>query len=937
MLIYFQPIAQQKVLSLFHFALNRGGVLVLGPSESTGPLVDDFEVVDKHWKVYRKHTDVRIPVDMRPIRPVYADPRINLPSMVVPSARQPVTHLLATYDAVLDEVMPPSLLVNAQGELVHAFGGASRFLEPRDGRQGLDVIDAVGGELRMVLMGGIKRSLAEPTAIVFKGVRIDASGKGGSYTVTLRRVASRGHAGVHVLVSFELIEEAGRVSRPPEKVIDLDDVSRAQLARLEAELGHTKESLQAAIEELQSTNEELQAANEELLASNEELQSTNEELQSVNEELYTVNAEYQRKIGELTALTNDMDNLLASTEVGTIFLDRDLTIRKFTPQIAETFDLVAHDVGRSIETFAHKMDHPELVDDMRKVVETGRPVEQEIRDVRGKAFFLRILPYRARGKADGIVLTVIDVTGLKAAEDALFHERYLLSSLLHGVPDAIYFKDANGKFIQANGAMAKRLGLHDAKDAAGKMAHEMPNRDGAVLLGQQDEGVLESGEAQHYKLEKRVDGGGNECWDLTTRLPLRDPDDHVVGVILISRDVTEQTRAEEKIQEAVRRRDQFLAMLSHELRNPLGAIVSATALLQRTEAAASLTGARALAVMTRQSTQMVHLLDDLLEVSRVTQNKIELRKQRIDLGVVAKETADAFRDHFRAAGLELTTSGPASGIFVDADAARLQQILANLLSNAAKYTPRGGRVTFGVGSEGALAVIRVADNGTGLSKDMLDSVFDLFVQASRTLDRAAGGIGVGLTLVRLLVTMHGGTVVAHSDGNGKGSEFVVRIPLAGPPTNVVARDGAGDRSTPVRARPRLPKGARIVIVEDNADSREMLSEIIGIAGYECHTASSGADALALIDRVTPDIAILDIGLPEMSGYEIARRLREEGKHADLWLIALTGYGQRADRAASRDAGFDEHLVKPVETDQLLRRLAEMHGEATSNGDLPPVS
>ena len=227
---------------------------------------------------------------------------------------------------------------------------------------------------------------------------------------------------------------------------------------LEAELGTTKESLQAAIEQLEASNEELQASNEELQSSNEELQSTNEELQSVNEELYTVNAEYQRKITELTELTNDMDNLLASTEIGTIFLDGQLRIRKFTPQITETFGLLPHDVGRSIETFAHKMRHPGLVDDLRRVLSSGQAVERDLTDLHGKSFFLRLLPYRAKAVVDGVVLTLIDVTGLKTAEDALFHERYLLNSLLRTVPDAIYFKDARGRFIRCNHAMATQAG-----------------------------------------------------------------------------------------------------------------------------------------------------------------------------------------------------------------------------------------------------------------------------------------------------------------------------------------------------------------------------------------------------------------------------------------------------------------------------------------------
>ena len=921
LLIYFQPHAQQKVLSHFHFALNRGGVLFLGPSESTGPVTHDFESVDKPWQIYRKHSDVRVPVAARLQPPSRDGGWSGAAQPPVPAARYSLSQLLTTYDALLDDVMPPSLLVSDRGELVHAFGGASRFLRLRDGRQGLDMLDVVDTELKMVLIGGLKRALSDPAALVFKNVRLSVDGGHEVFKVTIRRIRSRGAVAPHLLVSFEAMGREAEAAAPArsETEIDFGQVSREQLGALEAELSHTKENLQAAIEELQGSNEELQAANEELQASNEELQSTNEELQSVNEELYTVNAEYQRKITELTELTNDMDNLLSSTEVGTIFLDKQLKIRKFTPKIAETVSLVPHDVGRPIETFAHKMDHAELVDDLRRVLESAEPVERELRDVRGKSFFMRILPYRVKGTVDGVVLTLIDVSGLKAAEDALFHERYLLNSLLSSVPDAIYFKDARGRFIRANDAMVARLGLKDPRQAVGKTAFELPELD-SVALHVQDDEVLRTGEAQLYRLEERTRADGARGWDLVTRLPLRNAAKGIVGIIVIFRDVTEQKRSEEKIQEAVRRRDQFLAMLSHELRNPLGAIVTATTLLKADGASPKNAGKR-LDILERQSQQMARLLDDLLEASRVTQNKIELKKSVVDLRSVARDAADAVRGQMESRGHGFATEIDPEPLWVDGDPARLQQIHVNLLNNAAKYTPRGGRVTLEATREGAEAVIRVRDNGTGIPKDMLDSVFDLFVQSNRTLDRAAGGLGLGLTLVRSLVTMHGGSVVVLSEGEGKGSEFIVRLPLA--------YEAASEAPAPSRGRRPFvpPVGARVLIVEDNADSREMLRELLEREGFVCRTAESGAAALILVEELRPDIALLDLGLPGMDGYEVARQIRGNSTHANTCLIALTGYGQASDRTTSREAGFDAHLVKPVHADQLLRLFAEMRAAA----------
>ncbi|HET9767280.1 MAG TPA: chemotaxis protein CheB [Thermoanaerobaculia bacterium] len=909
LLIYLQPAAQRRVLSFFHFALSQRGVLLLGPSESLGPLADGFEIVDKQWQLYRKGGEVRTPVDVRQ-RPLLStgEARSAIPP-VLPAGRQSLGQLLTVYDALLEEAMPPSLILNDRGDLLHVLGGASRFLRVRDGRQSLEVQDLVDADLKMIVVGGLKRALAERAAVVFNGVRTQADGE--VYRVTVRPVVGRPASATYLVVSFEA-PAADSPTPPPRPIqIDVDHVSQQQLAALEAELGTTKESLQAAIEQLEASNEELQASNEELQASNEELQSTNEELQSVNEELYTVNAEYQRKITELTELTNDMDNLLASTEVGTIFLDGQLRIRKFTPQVAGTFGLLPQDVGRAIDTFVHKLHYPELVADLRRVLVSGQPVERDLVGPQDKPFFLRLLPYRTKGAADGVVLTLIDVSGLKAAEDALFHERYLLNSLLRSVPDAIYFKDTRGRFIGFNHAMAARLGLADPADAIGRTAFDLPEHDAAMALHREDEAVLRSGQPQHYRLEPRRAPDGAEAWDMVTRLPLVDRDE-TVGVIAIFRDVTDQVRARMKIDDEVRRRDQFLAMLSHELRNPLGAVVTATAMLKHPQPPVGVHD-RAVSVLERQSNQMARLLDDLLEASRVTQNKIELRRRTVDLRLVAAEAAEAIRPQMNEKGVELAVDLDPEPLWVHGDAARLQQVQMNLLNNAVKHTPPGGHITLRARRETNGAVIRVKDDGAGIPPQMLDSIFDLFVQARNTIDHRGGGLGVGLTLVRALVELHGGTVTARSEGDGAGSEFTVRLPTTAPPEPALAEGEA-----PLAAA--VP-GTRLVVVEDNADSRDMLVAMLTQAGLVCHAAPDGLTGLRLIDEVSPDVVILDVGLPAMDGLEVARRIRANRRHAGVRLIALTGYGQRGDRVATTQAGFDYHLVKPVQPVELFALLA----------------
>jgi two-component system CheB/CheR fusion protein len=523
---------------------------------------------------------------------------------------------------------------------------------------------------------------------------------------------------------------------------------------------------------------------------------------------------------------------------------------------------------------------------------------------------------------DGVVLTLIDATGLKMAENALFHERHLLDSLLANLPEAIYFKDSAGKFIRANPAMAARLGVDGPEALAGKSAPELPRAELALALQRHDEPVLRTGQAQNYSLEQGDDGR----WDLVTRLPIHDPDGNIVGTTGIFRDVTDQKRAEEDIREAVRRRDQFLAMLSHELRNPLSAIVSATSLL-RTGGGEPQKSQRFLDVLARQTQQMSRLLDELLEASRVTQNKIELRKEPLDLNDVVRAAVDAARAQIDARGLDMVTTLAAEPLPIEGDAARLEQVLANLLSNAAKYTPAGGHVTVTTSRVEGAAEIRVKDDGAGIAPELLQSVFDLFVQSRRTLDRAAGGLGVGLSLVRALVEMHGGQVTAASAGEGQGSEFVVSLPLGSEaPVAGERRPGGADAPASPDGACAVPEGGTVLVVEDNEDSREMLCEMLTMSGVDCVAVDSGASALALLQRLRPHSAIIDLGLPGINGLELARRIRALPEHAGMCLLALTGYGQPSDRTLSKGAGFDAHLVKPVRVEQLLAVLSETRNQ-----------
>jgi two-component system CheB/CheR fusion protein len=781
LLIYFQPLVQKKVISLFHFGLRTGGVLFLGPSESPGELMPEFQALDDHWKIYRKRRDIRLPPDMRlPLSMAAPHVRVTAPA----PAQAMDASLLSAYDRLLDEFMPPGLLITDRRQLVHAFGGAGRFLTHRDGRPTSDILDLVDGNLKLALAGSLQRAAKDLTAVVYTGVRLGDAGAEKSYKLTVKPILNRQANLTHLLISLEEMDATPADKRSTATEIDVSEASREQLSSLESELRHTRENLQATIEELETSNEELQASNEELVAGNEELQSTNEELHSVNEELYTVNAEYQKKIVELTELTDDMDNLLRSTEVATIFIDRDMCIRKFTPHVGRVFDFLPQDVGRRIDSFSHHLDGENLHEDVAAVLASGKPVEKQVRHRTGAWFFLRILPYRSHTRLEGVVLTLVDIATVK--------------------------------------------------------------------------------------------------------------------------------RAEEEAREALRRRDQFLAMLSHELRNPLAAVVNASRLLEVGDLdAETLDIARG--TIRRQSQHMARLLDDLLDVSRITRDKIEIRRQAVDLRQAARDALESIRPLLETRTLALHISIPEQPILVDGDPARLQQIAVNLLNNAIRYTPANGQIWFILRAEKGHAYLTVRDTGAGIPFEMRDKIFELFVQLQRDSGSATGGMGVGLTLVRALVNLHGGQVTVESDGPGKGSQFTVRLP-------VIEKQAAP--ATPASDTTPLSH-LRVLLVEDNADIRAVTERLLRTMDCEVVLADNGTHALEAVKCHRPDVALIDIGLPELDGYEVAKRIRHMSDHDGIKLIALTGFGQPDDRARALASGFDAHVVKPVDLNDLYGLLCNL--------------
>jgi signal transduction histidine kinase len=391
-----------------------------------------------------------------------------------------------------------------------------------------------------------------------------------------------------------------------------------------------------------------------------------------------------------------------------------------------------------------------------------------------------------------------------------------------------------------------------------------------------------------------------------------------VRAALRARERQYQTRAHlSEREEANQRKDEFLATLAHELRNPLAPIRNSVSLLRLSNGAVP--SPELWEMMDRQVSHMVRLVDDLMEVSRITRGKIDLRKARVDLAAVINAALETSRPLIEAARHQLTVELPGEPLPLEADAVRLAQVFANLLNNAAKYTDAGGRIAIAARRSDGQAVVSIVDNGLGMSPEALASVFDMFVQVRLPEPRHQGGLGIGLTIARRLVEMHGGTVSAHSDGPGKGSRLVVRLPLA----RAASAENAARATAPL-APVQLP---RVLVVDDNVDAAESLGALLTMLGAEVRVVHDGEAALASLGSYRPAVIFLDIGMPAMDGYEVARRLRGREETREAKLIALTGWGQERDRQNSRAAGFDHHLIKPADLGALQAVLRSVARQA----------
>jgi PAS domain S-box-containing protein len=536
------------------------------------------------------------------------------------------------------------------------------------------------------------------------------------------------------------------------------------------------------------------------------------------------------------------------------------------------------------------------------------------------------------GRVQQILGIAQDVTAERRALDALRESEALYRTLGEAVPDFIWLMDTSGRILYANQRWRDYTGFSLEKldkDSLYRLDHP---EDVPGMLRQWHDAAVEGRVFTSESRIRRHDGVYR--WFLCRAVPVRDERGVIQKWVGTTTDIDDRRRAEEALKEADHRKDEFLAMLSHELRNPLAPIQTAVELL-RLQSGAAPGVARACDIIVRQTRHLTRLVEDLLEVSRITRGDIRIERQGVDAASLCARAVETAMPFITARGHHFVQHLPEAPIELMADPTRIAQVLANLLHNAAKYTDPGGRIELSVArdsgqavgqrddQEGDQVVFRVRDSGIGIPPDMLERIFDPFTQIDHSLDRSQGGLGIGLTLVRKLVALHGGSVHAASRGPGHGAEFIVRLPAL-PAAERMCEPLPRQVSplAPPSVTTSAPAPRRILLVDDNQDAAETLAEILTLWGHEVHMAHDGETALERYRELEPEVVLLDIGLPKLDGYEVARRLRE-APHPPRLLVALTGYGQAEDRRRSSEAGFDHHLVKPFDPSILIPLLAHL--------------
>jgi len=765
--------------------------------------------------------------------------------------------------------------------------------------------------LHVAVRAALTQAKREGAAVRDEHVRIASEGGESERGVNIE-VVPIGVAPDGFLILFD---EGGSSATPsPVTTASASEPASAEqstLERVTKELADTRFLLQSIIEEqdavredLEAAHEEAQSANEELQSINEELETSKEEIQSANEELSTLNDELHHRNIDLQSTNNDLVNLLASTDLAVVFVGQGLIIRRFTAAAARLLNLRPADVGRPLGELRVNL-NVDVQAQVSHTLQTLETREQNAQTTDGRWFALRTRPYRTLdNQIDGVVLVIVDI-------DDVVRARLYAESIIATGRAPLVVLDERLAIVTANEAFCRVFDT-SAGRIEGRTFFDLDSRWDIPKLRRLLEQVLpQNSLAKDFEVTVEA-SGRSRVWLLDARR-LQQAEGSRPLILLSMEDVSERQHAEGLRQQRVselaaadKSKNEFLAMLAHELRNPLAPIRTAAQMLV-TPGVPPSAAANARVILERQIRHMIRLIDDLLDVARITQGKLALQLAPLELISLLRRAVELVDRHVQERGQNLSLSLAPETIYVLGDATRLEQAFGNLLNNASKFSNRNGRIDVRVqvepGAHGSDVVVRIKDEGIGIERPLLAHVFDLFRQGGLSPHHASG-LGVGLALVRRIIELHGGRITVSSAGADRGSEFVVNLPALA--------NATPDAEHTFDQVATAGEAQRILVVDDNHDAAESLTALLRVYGHDAQMAHDGPAALELAPSFQPSVVFLDIGMPGMDGYEVARRLRRMPGVEEARLIAITGFGREEDRQRSEEAGFDRHVTKPLD-------------------------
>ncbi|MEH1773783.1 chemotaxis protein CheB [Nostoc sp.] len=964
-LIYLGETLQKRILPIFHYSLNPTGFLLLGTSESTGKYSDLFTLIDKKYKIYSKK--------LTAIRPTFSFITSNYPIVKVDESKPINENSSDEFDLekktdqlILNRYAPVGVVINDKMDVLQFRGEIDLYLKLASGKPSLNLFKMVRQGLLIELRATIYQAQRQKILVRREGLRIEEGDLSKIINLEVIPFKPATDEELYFLVLFEsappTVNNISTVNPESEEQSDLAQ----EIVRLKLELetaiqerAATQEYLQAVIQEQEHINQDLKVANEEILSSNEELQSTNEELetakeeiQATNEELNTTNEELRSRNLELHQVNNDLTNLLASINIPILILTLDLRVRRFTPMAQRLFNLIPADAGRPLSDIRANLDVPELETLILEILDTLTIKELEVQTLGGHWYNLRIRPYRTtENHIDGVVLVLIDIDVLKRSAATLEQARNYAEAIVETVQVPLIVLDSDFRVNKANRSFYETFQVSPSETAQ-SLIFELGNGQWNLpgLRSLLEDILANDTSIQNLEIEHRFEQIGQKTmllngWKIIQQgdaqrilLAIEDISDRKQFELERSKLLAQEQSARQQAQIANRAKDEFLSNLSHELRNPLNTILGWTQLF-RTRNLDSSAVTRAWEVIERSAKVQAQLIDDMLDVSRITSDKLHLNTRLIDLVSVVDAAIESIEFSAEAKSIQIISQLNSATVVGDFD--RLQQVLWNLLSNAIKFTPASGRVGIMLEAVYTHAEIRVSDTGIGIRADLLPYVFDRFRQGDSSSSKTTQGLGLGLSIVRHVVELHGGTVQAQSPGEGLGTTITVRLPLRSmppeitPPTYLESSVLSQTLDTLNGKNPSLTlEGLCILAVDDQADSRDLLKWMLEDFGAEVVIVTSAREAIATLTESPGkyDVLLADIGMPEEDGFSLIRQVRafEAEAGGQIPAAAITAYATEQERQRAIDAGFQMHLAKPIDLTELVLMIANLSGRGTDN-------